>query len=92
MGCVYHGSSNKIQSECDPGPIYVVQRLWDPGGPSFMPRSCFIVDLETLGKLKCYLDYIHLLALLSHPSLVILVPKLHPGNLDNMGASGTHLD
>ena len=38
MGCV-HGSSNGILSEWDPGPTYVVQRLWDPGGPSYTSRS-----------------------------------------------------
>ena len=34
MGCV-HGSSNEIQSEWDPGPSYLVQRLWDPVGPHY---------------------------------------------------------
>ena len=30
-----HGSNYEILSEWDPGPIYVVQRLWNPGGPSY---------------------------------------------------------
>ena len=89
MGCV-HGSSNEILSEWDPGPIYVVQRLWDPGEPNYTSRSFLsVVDLEKLGLLKSYIDYIHLQELSSHPSLVvpmlILFPKLHLGKLDCMG-------
>ena len=61
MGCVCHGSSNEIQSEWDPGHTYHVERLWEPGGPSYMSTSCYIVDLERLGKPKHYLDYFHLL-------------------------------
>ena len=68
----------------------VVQRLWDPGGPSYTSRSSFLGNQEKLGKPKYYLDYIHLLALSSHPSLVILMfillPKLHLGKLDCMGS------
>ena len=41
-----HGSNYEILSEWDPGPIYVVQRLWDPGGPSYTSRSCIPIDLE----------------------------------------------
>ena len=35
-----HGSINKILMEWDPGPTYVVQTLWDPGGPTYSSRSC----------------------------------------------------
>ena len=28
-------SNNEIITEWEPGPIYVVQSLWDPGGPSY---------------------------------------------------------
>ena len=31
-----HGSNYKILSEWDPGPTYVVQRLWDPSGPTYL--------------------------------------------------------
>ena len=41
-----HGSSNEIQSEWDPGLTYVVQRLQDPGGPSYTSRASFPIDLE----------------------------------------------
>ena len=89
MGYAY-GSSNEILSEWDPGPTYLVQRPQDPGGPNYMSRSCFLVDLKKLGKMKCYLDYFHLLVLPSHPFLVILVlilvPKLQLGKLDHMGS------
>ena len=34
MQCV-HGSIAKILLEWDPGPTYLVQRLWDPGGPTY---------------------------------------------------------
>ena len=55
-----HGSINKILLEWDPGPTYYVQRLWDPGGPSYTSRSSIPTDLDKLGKQKNYLDYIHL--------------------------------
>ena len=88
MECA-HGSSNKILSQWDPGPSYVVQRLWDPGGPSDTSISSFPIILENLGQPKCYLDYIHLQELSSQPFLVILVlnlaPKHHLGKLDHMG-------
>ena len=51
MGCAY-GSSNEILSEWDPGPTYVVQRLWDPGEPSYTSRSCFLVDPEKTRSAK----------------------------------------
>ena len=86
MGCVY-GSSNEILSEWNPGPTYVVQRLSDPGGPNYTSRSCFLVNLQKLGQMKCYLDYIHQQELLSHPSLAILMLILHLGKLDHMGSS-----
>ena len=76
--------------EWDPGPTYVVQRLWDPGGPNYPSRSSIPINLENLGKPKSYLDYIHLLALPSQPFLVvvmlILPPKHHLGKLDHMGS------
>ena len=34
-----HGSINQILLECNPGPTYLVQRLWDPGGPTYSSRS-----------------------------------------------------
>ena len=37
MRCA-HGSINKIIMEWDPGPTYDVQRLWDPGGPTYSSR------------------------------------------------------
>ena len=49
--CAY-GSINKILLEWDPGPTYFVQRLWDPGGPSYSSRSGVPMDLEKLGKPK----------------------------------------
>ena len=55
MRCV-HGSNNKILSKWDPGPTYVVQSLWDPGGPSYISRSSTPIDLEKLGQPKSYLD------------------------------------
>ena len=89
MRCV-HGSSSEIQSKWDPGPIYVVQRLWEPGGPRYTSRSSFPINLEKLGKLKIYLDYIHLLELPSQPFIIVLVlilaPKHHLGRLDHMGS------
>ena len=59
MRCV-HGSINEILMEWDPGPTYVVQRLWNPGGPTYSSRSSVPTDLDKLGKPKSYLDYIHL--------------------------------
>ena len=72
MKCV-HGSNYEILSEWDPGPTYVVERLWDPSGPSYTSRSSVPTNLEKLGQLKSYLDYIHLLQLSSLPFLVVLV-------------------
>ena len=89
MSCV-HGSNNEILFEWDPGPTYLVQRLGDPGGPSYTSRSSVPIDLEKLGQPKSYLDYIHLAGLSSLPFLVSLVlnlaPKLHLENLDCMGS------
>ena len=89
MRCA-HGSNTEILFEWDPGPTYLVQRLWDPGGPSYTSRSSISPNLEKLGKPKSYLDYILLLQLSSLPLLVILVlnlaPKLHLGKLDHMGS------
>ena len=88
MRCT-HGSIAKILLEWDPGPTYFVQRLWDPGGPTYSSRSC-PMDLERLGNLKSYLDYIHLPGLSSLPFLVILTLNLAPNNyigkLDHMGS------
>ena len=67
MRCT-HGSNNKILFKWDPGPTYLVQRLWDPGGPSYTSRSSILTNLEKLGQPKSYLDYIHLLQLSSIPS------------------------
>ena len=66
MRCA-HGSIAKILREWDPGPTYLVQRLWDPGGPSYTSRSSVPMDLDKLGRPKSYLDYIHLPELLSLP-------------------------
>ena len=89
MRCV-HGSINKIPLECDPGPTYVVQRLWDPGGPSYSSRSSVPTDLDKLGKPKSLLDYIHQPGLSSPPILVTIMPNLAPNNklgkLDHMGS------
>ena len=83
-----HGSNSKILSEWDPGPTYVVQRLWDPSGLSYTCKLGIPINLEILGRPKSYLDYIHLLQLSSQPFLVVLVlnlaPKLHVGKQDNM--------
>ena len=54
MRCV-HGSINTILLEWDPGPTYVVERLWDHGGPSYSSRSCVPTDLDKPGKPKSYL-------------------------------------
>ena len=56
--CV-HGSINKILMEWDPGPTYDVQRLWDPGGPTYSSRSSVPTNLDKQGEPKSYLDYIH---------------------------------
>ena len=79
MRCT-HGSTNEILLEWDPGPTYVVQRLWDPGGPSYSSRSSVPTDLDMLGKLKSYLDYIHLPGLSSLPFLVTVMLNLAPNN------------
>ena len=47
MRCV-HGSINKILMEWDPGPIYDVQRLWDPGGSTYSSRSSGPTNLDKL--------------------------------------------
>ena len=44
MRCA-HGSINKIVLEWDPGRTYDVQRLWDPGGPTYSSRSSVATDL-----------------------------------------------
>ena len=77
MRCV-HESIAKILLEWDPGPTYLVQRLWDPDGPTYSSRSSVPTDLDKLGKLKSYLDYIHLPGLSSLPFLVILTLNLAP--------------
>ena len=38
--------------EWDPGPTYDVQRLWDPGGPTYSSRSSVPTNLDKLGKPK----------------------------------------
>ena len=68
MRCV-HGSINEILMEWDPGPTYIVQRLWDPGGPTYSSRTSVPIDLDKLGKPKTYLDYIYL------PGLSSLLPS-----------------
>ena len=89
MRCA-HGSINEILMEWDPGPTYVVQRLWDPGEPTYSSRSSVPTDLDELGKLKSYLDYIYLPGLSSLPFLVAvmlnLAPNNHLGKLDHMGS------
>ena len=77
MRCA-HESINEILMEWDPGPTYVVQRLWDPGGPTYSSRSSAPID--KLGKLKSYLDYIYLPGLSSLPFLVTVKPNLAPNN------------
>ena len=62
MRCV-HGSSYEILIEWDPGLTHVIQRLWDPGGPAYTSRSSIPINLEKLGEMKSYLDYIYLLTL-----------------------------
>ena len=87
-----HESKKEILSEWDHVCTYVVQRLWDPGGPSYASRSSFPINLENLGQLESYIDYIHPLDLSSQPFLVILVTILAPyidlGKIDHMGSSG----
>ena len=51
MRCV-QGSIAKILLEWGTGPTYFVQRLWDPGGPSYSSRSSVPTDLDKLGNLK----------------------------------------
>ena len=89
MRCA-HGSINEILLEWDPGPTYVVQRLWDPGGPSYSSRSSVPTDLDRLGKPKIYLECILLPGLSSLPFLVTVMPNLAPyiqlGKLDHMGS------
>ena len=51
MRCA-HGSINEILFKRDPGPTYLVQRLWDPGGPSYSSRSSVPIDPDKLGKPK----------------------------------------
>ena len=89
MRCV-HGSFAKILLKWDPGPTYLVQRLWDPDGPCYSPRSSVPMDLDKLGKPKSYQDYIHIPGPSSLPFLVTVMPNLAPnnhlGNLDHMGS------
>ena len=66
--------------EWDPGPTYVVQRLWDPGGRTYSSRSIVPTDLDKLDKPKSYLDYIHLPGLSSLPFLVTVMLNLAPNN------------
>ena len=90
MRCA-HGSIAKILLEWDLGPTYVVQRLWETGVPIYSTRSSVPMDLNRLGNLKSYLDYIHQQGLLSLPFLVAVMPNLAPnsqlGKLDHMGSS-----
>ena len=76
--------------EWDPRPTYVVQRLWDPGGPTYRSGSSVPTDLHKLGQPKSYLDYINLPRLSSLPFLVTVMPNLAPNNplgkLDHMGS------
>ena len=89
MRCA-HGSIAKPLLECYPGPTYLVQRLWDPGGSTYSSRSSVPTDLEKLSKLKIYLGYIHLPGLSPLPILVDVMPNLAPNNhlgkLDCMGS------
>ena len=89
MRCA-HGSINKILMEWDPGPTYDVQRLWDPGGPTYSSRSSVPTNLDKLGKPKSYLDYIHLPELSPLPFLVAVKPNLASSTnlekLDRMGS------
>ena len=89
MRCL-NGSNNEILLEWDPGPTYVVQRLWDPGGPTYSSTSSVPTDLDKVGYLESYLDYIHLPGQSSLPFLVAVMPNLapnnHQGKLDHMGS------
>ena len=57
---------------------------------SFYSRSSVPTDLDKLGKLKSYLDYIHLPGVSSLPFLVAVMPNLASyiqlGKLDHMGS------
>ena len=75
MRCA-HGSIIKILMEWDPGPTYDVQRLWDPGGPTYSSISSVPTNLDKLGKPKSYLDYIHLPGLSPLTFLVAIKPIL----------------
>ena len=70
---VYDGLSYEIQMEWGPGPSYVVQRLWDPHGPSYTSRTSLIIILPHLGTLKSQLDHYIWIVLLIHSCLVVLV-------------------
>ena len=76
--------------EWDPGPTYVVQRVWDHGGPTYSSGSSVPTDLHKLGKPKSYLDYIYLPGLSSLDFPVTgkpnLAPNNHLGKLDHMGS------
>ena len=89
MRCA-HGSIAKILMEWDPQPTYLVQRLWDPGGPTYSSRSSVPTDLDKLGKPKSYLDYINLPGLSSLPFLATVMPNLalndQLGKLDCTGS------
>ena len=89
MRCA-HESINKIQLERDPGPIYDVQSLWDPGRSTYSSRSSVPTNLDKIGKPKSYLDYINLPGLSSLPFLVTVKPNLAPSNhlgkVDCMGS------
>ena len=58
--------------------------------PTYSSRSSVTTDLDKLGKLKSYLDYIHLPGLSSLPFLVAVMLNLAPNNhlrkLDHMGS------
>ena len=62
------GSINEILFKWDPESTYLVQGLWDPGGPSYSSRSSDPMDLDNQGELKSYLDYSHVPGLSSFPS------------------------
>ena len=69
------------QQDPNPGPTYDVQRLWDPGGSTYSSRSSISTNLDKLGELKSYLDYIHL------PGLSpLLASSNHLEKLDHMGS------
>ena len=64
--CAYHGSSYDIQAECDAGPSYVIQRLWDPGGPICTSRTSQNFVLPPLGTPKGPIDHFLWLSLCIH--------------------------